>query len=175
MRVELSIEARIAALPSVELKEYIWTMADHGLEMGIGRSGSYVAHAHRNLADILFAPKGLRSGSTGSSRYASGSLLAALPGTWFGPVTTDNFFFIKFYCDKNLSGVPDKIVNPGEMDKKFGVASGGLMVAHGSVVLRLPIFRPGRQDEATGTAEICLTTDGLSCQFPGHDVLIVTK
>src|SRR5216684_6875553 len=153
MRVKLSIDVHATDLPDASQKRYLWTMETHGIEMGIARSGRYAAHAHRNMADIIFAPKGLCSGDLGAPGYMSGSLLAALPGTWFGPVVASDFFFVKFYCDQRRTGIPDKIIDRRLLNEGSNETQGGLVVAQGLATLQLPIFRPGHRHEADAVAE----------------------
>jgi hypothetical protein len=174
MPVELSIGSCLADVPSSKMKAYLWTMAVHGIEMGVGRSGYYAAHAHRNMVDVIFSPDGMRSSDPSSRGFVSGSLLVALPGTWFGPVISGNFFFIKFYCYKNRSGVPDKIDEPTELEQGTGGTLYGLMVAQGLAMLRLPLFRHC-QHEVADTAEFCLTGSVLECQLSDMPALMVRK
>jgi hypothetical protein len=175
MHVKLSEQVHSSDLSDASPKSYLWTMGTHGVEVGIARSGRYAAHAHRNMADIIFAPKGLSSGEPGSPGYVSGSLLVALPGTWFGPVVASDFFFVKFYFDQHRTGVPDKITDRQLLTEGSNEAPGGLVVAQGMATMQLPIFRPGHQHEADAVAEIHLGPDGLSCRFPGSDALTVTE
>jgi hypothetical protein len=175
VRIEMSISSHIAAIDPVRRKDYLWTMNSHGLEMGVGRSGQYAAHAHRNMVDVMFAPEGIRCGDPGSAGYVSGTLLIALPGTWFGPVVTGDFFFIKFYCDQRRTGVPDKIVDRRYLDKDVNMPVKGVMVGQGTAAALLPIFRPGYSDGADSSTEISLTTDSLSCRFGESDTLLVAR
>lgn len=175
MHTEFSIGKQVASLPDAQSKNYLWLMETHGLEMGIARGGRYSAHAHRNVADIIFAPNGMCSGEPGSPGYMSGSLLVALPGTWFGPVVAGDFFFVKFYCDQHRTGLPDKIIDRQLLDEGANGASSGLMIAQGLATVQLPMFRPGYPRTAEAIARISLVAEGLSCTFPGSDCLIVRE
>lgn len=174
MPMNISLATYVANLSDTSPKNYLWAMGTHGVEMGIARGGQYSAHAHRNMADVIFAPGGMHSGAPDSPGYMSGTLLVALPGTWFGPVVSADFFFVKFYCSKHRTGVPDKISDYRLLDVGSNGSLNGLMIARGSAILRLPIFRPGRQ-QADDVAEIHLRPDGLLCKFPGPDVIMVTE
>lgn len=173
MPIEMSIAACVADLSDATPKRYLWSMETHGVEMGFARGGQYSAHAHRNLVDIMFAPGGMGSGEPGDPGYVSGSLLIALPGTWFGPVAAADFFFVKFYCDPCRTGVPDKIIDRRFVNEGSRVAASGLIATQGPATIQLPIYRPGHQHGPAPVAEIRSLPERLTCKFPNGDVLIV--
>jgi hypothetical protein len=149
-------------------------MDSRGLEMGVGKAGKYAAHAHRNMVDVMFAPEAIHCGEPGSAEHISGSLLIALPGTWFGPIVTGDFFFTKFYCSERHTGVPDKIVDRRLLGEEAGMPANGLIVARGMAAVLLPLFRPGYRHAAVSGTQIQLGPDGLSCRFGAADTLLVT-
>ena len=173
MHVELSISSQIANIESLRQKDYLWTMDSHGLEMGVGKAGRYAAHAHRHVVDVMFAPAGIHCGEPGSAKRVSGSMLIALPGTWFGPIVTGDFFFAKFYCDERHIGVPDKVVDRRLLEEAAAMSAKGLIVAQGTAATLLPFFRPGRRPDASSGIDIRLGENILSCRFGEAETLLV--
>jgi hypothetical protein len=171
----LSISAEVAMLEDSQQKNYAWTMETHGLEMGFAKGGLYSAHAHRNLVDVVFAPGGMEVGLLGSGENLSGTLLVALPGTWFGPVRAADFFFIKFYRDQKRVGVPDKVIEGSSQAGDIDISSGGLIVAQSSAVFLVPFFNPRHPSNVGTTAEILLTDGDLLCRFGGSSALLVMR
>jgi hypothetical protein len=86
-------------------KDYMWSLDQHGLEMGIGKPGSYGAHAHRHYVDLIYSPTGLIT-----PQVMGTELLVVQPRVRFGPTATGDFFFMKFLPSRGPYFIPDKVV-----------------------------------------------------------------
>jgi hypothetical protein len=93
--------SEVAALPASN-KRYLWTMDSHGLEFGHGTAGTYPAHAHTKVIDVVFAAGGMTVAGT------LARLCVVLPNTIFGPVGTGPFWFLKFFPARCEPTMPDK-------------------------------------------------------------------
>lgn len=104
-------------------KPYLWTLERDGVEMGVGRAGSYSRHAHRHFADFIHSPWGIDIGGT----YCDA--VFAQPRTPFGPLQCGDFFFIKILSSGPPYTIPDKIDAP-DCDS-YAVALGGIALLSG--------------------------------------------
>jgi len=97
---------QLGADPGGRTKEYVWSLAQHGLEMGTGNAGSYEKHAHRHFVDLIYSPSGLNV----PQFETSVQLLIVNPQICFGPTAIGEFFFLKFLPSRSDFSIPDKVV-----------------------------------------------------------------
>lgn len=118
MRLSISAE-----LGSGGDKAYLRHLAPHGYEMGVGRRGTFDAHAHLGFTDIAYAPGGLLIHQPGVT--LAGKLHLSVPGSWFGPIEfLSDFWFVKFFQSRaDECPVPDKVID------RSSVAREGCLVA----------------------------------------------
>lgn len=97
---------RLGAAFDRSAKDYVWSLRQHGLEMGTGSAGSYEEHAHRHFVDLIYSPGRLRV----PQLETPVPLLVVEPGVRFGPTSTGDFFFLKFLPSGAPYSIPDKVV-----------------------------------------------------------------
>lgn len=152
--VMLSISAKLAAGGD---KAYLRHLAPDGYEMGVGRQGTYDAHAHLGFTDIAYAPGGLLVHQ--SDVTMAGKVHVTTPGSWFGPIEfLSDFWFVKFFQSReDECAVPDKMINHD------AVAFRGCLVAvELDAVLPLWHHSEGSRALRIGLRSEWLQVDGLS-------------
>lgn len=152
--MKLSISAELDAGGD---KSYLRHLAPDGYEMGVGRRGTYDAHAHLGFTDIAYAPGGLLIHQADVT--LAGTIHVTPPGSWFGPIEfLSDFWFVKFFqAIEDACPVPDKVVDPAAAPFRGCLVADQLdavlplwQPSEGSRVLRIEL-RPGE-----------LRVDGLS-------------
>lgn len=145
-------------------KSYMRHVEPHGYEMGVGRRGTYDAHAHRGFTDVAYAPGGLVVHQSGVAQR--GKVHVTNPGSWFGPIEfLSDFWFIKFFqAQQNECAVPDKLIDPSEATFEGCLVAGQLEAVlpfwhpvEGARVIRLAVGQDALEVEGLDAVDARLT------------------